>query len=62
LAISLAQLGKLPFLLSDALLAEAMREGWIHAPLVVGEGPPPRQPVARWDELLRELEADREDR
>lgn len=49
-------------LVSDALLAEALREGWIQAPLVVGEGPPPRQPVASWDELLNELEADREDR
>jgi len=53
--------GRAP-LVSDALLAEALREGWIHAPLVVGEGPPPRQPVASWDELLRELEADRGDR
>lgn len=46
----------------DALLADALREGWIEAPLVVAEGPPPRQPVARWDELARELDADREDR
>jgi antitoxin (DNA-binding transcriptional repressor) of toxin-antitoxin stability system len=53
--------GRAP-LLSDALLAEAVREGWIHAPLVVSEGPPPRQPVATWDELSRELEADREER
>jgi antitoxin (DNA-binding transcriptional repressor) of toxin-antitoxin stability system len=53
--------GRAPFV-SDALLAEAVREGWIRAPLVVAEGPPPRQPVAKWTELARELEADREDR
>ena len=47
---------------SDALLAEAVREGWIHAPLVVSEGPPPRQPVASWEELAREIEADRGER
>jgi antitoxin (DNA-binding transcriptional repressor) of toxin-antitoxin stability system len=48
--------------LSDALLAEAVREGWIHAPLVVSEGPPPRKPVATWDELARELDQDRDER
>lgn len=49
-------------LLSDALLAEALREGWMSAPLVVAEGPPPRLPVASWEELARELDADRGDR
>ena len=29
---------------------------------MVAEGPPPRQPVATWDELGRELDADRGDR
>ncbi len=53
--------GRAP-LLSDALLAEAVREGWMTAPLIVAEGPPPRQPVARWSELARELEVDRGDR
>jgi antitoxin (DNA-binding transcriptional repressor) of toxin-antitoxin stability system len=48
--------------LSDVLLADAVREGWIQAPLVVAEGPPPRLPVATWDELARELDADREER
>ena len=32
--------GRAP-LLVDALLAEAVREGWVNAPLVVAEGPPP---------------------
>lgn len=49
-------------LLSDALLAEALREGWMTAPLVVAEGPPPRLPVGTWDDLARELDADRGDR
>lgn len=48
--------------LADALLAEAVREGWMDAPLVVAEGPPPRKPIATWDELKRELDADREER
>ncbi len=46
----------------DALLAEAVREGWVRAPLIVAEGPPPRQPVARWEVLARELGLDRGDR
>jgi antitoxin (DNA-binding transcriptional repressor) of toxin-antitoxin stability system len=49
-------------LTSDALLAEAMRRGWLSAPLVVREGAPPRAPVALLAELLRELDDDREDR
>ncbi len=49
-------------LTSDALLAEAMRQGWLSAPLVVREGAPPRAPVARMAELMGELQADREDR
>lgn len=53
--------GRAP-LVQDAVLAEALREGWIHAPLIVAEGPPPRQPVATWGELARELDADRDDR
>lgn len=53
--------GRAP-LLADALLAEAVRAGWMSAPLLVGEGPPPRQPVATWDELSRELDADRGER
>jgi antitoxin (DNA-binding transcriptional repressor) of toxin-antitoxin stability system len=53
--------GRAP-LLSDALLAEAVREGWMTAPLVIAEGPPPRLPVATWDDLEHELDADRGDR
>lgn len=49
-------------LTSDALLAEAMRRGWLSAPLLVREAPPPRAPVARLTELLQELDGDRGDR
>ena len=48
--------------LADAVLAEAVRQGWLTAPSMVIEGPPPRKPVAPWDELERELEDDREER
>jgi antitoxin (DNA-binding transcriptional repressor) of toxin-antitoxin stability system len=53
--------GRAP-VLADALLAEAVREGWMHAPLMVAEGPPPRKPIATWNELKGELDADRADR
>jgi antitoxin (DNA-binding transcriptional repressor) of toxin-antitoxin stability system len=49
-------------LTADAVLAEAMRRGWLPAPMVVREGPPPRSPVAPFAELLGELDADREER
>lgn len=48
--------------LPDALLAEAVREGWITAPLLVAEAPPPRLPVGTWDEIARELDRDRDER
>lgn len=49
-------------LLSDAVLAEAVREGWLTPPTLVAREPPPRKPVMRFGELLRELQRDREDR
>ncbi len=49
-------------LTSDALLAEAMRRGWLSAPVAVREGPPPRAPVAPLADLLGEIEDDRADR
>jgi antitoxin (DNA-binding transcriptional repressor) of toxin-antitoxin stability system len=49
-------------LTSDALLAEAMRRGWLAAPLVVREGPPPRAPVASLETVLTELRSDRDER
>ena len=47
---------------ADAVLAEAMRRGWLTAPLVGGSSVPPRLPVAPLGVLLRELDADRGDR
>jgi antitoxin (DNA-binding transcriptional repressor) of toxin-antitoxin stability system len=47
---------------SDALLADAMRRGWLAAPMVVREGPPSRAPVAPLDRVLSELRGDRDER
>jgi antitoxin (DNA-binding transcriptional repressor) of toxin-antitoxin stability system len=46
---------------SDAFLAEAVREGWMTPPALVG-GEPPRLPVTTFGELASELKHDREDR
>ena len=48
--------------LADALLAEAVRAGWLTPPAIIGGGPPPRKPIMRFRELKRELRHDREDR
>jgi antitoxin (DNA-binding transcriptional repressor) of toxin-antitoxin stability system len=53
--------GRSPFV-ADAILAEAVRKGWITAPTMVAEGPPPRAPVAPLAQVLAELARDREDR
>ena len=49
-------------LLADALLAQAVRQGWIVPPLLPPGPPPPRKPVMPLAELLRELDEDRADR
>jgi antitoxin (DNA-binding transcriptional repressor) of toxin-antitoxin stability system len=49
-------------MLSDALLLDAFRQGWMTPPLSIGRGPPERKPVMTADELLRNLQRDREDR
>ena len=48
--------------LSDALLMEAVRQGWISPPVSVGHEPPARKPVMKIDELLSNLQRDRADR
>ena len=48
--------------LEDALLAEAVRKGWLRAPARSGGSPPPRAPVAPLSEVLQGLEQDRSDR
>ena len=49
-------------MLSDALLLDAVRQGWLTPPISVGRGPPPRQPVMKIDALLNNLQSDRADR
>src|SRR5207249_3461471 len=49
-------------LLADARLAEAVRRGWITPPAMPGAEPPPRRPVTRLRQLLKELGQDRADR
>ena len=48
-------------LLADAMLADAVRKGWI-APPALADGAPPRSPVAPFDKVMRELDEDREER
>lgn len=49
-------------ILADAMLAEAVRKGWITPAAVVGAGPPPRKPVMSFAELMAGLDHDRDDR
>jgi prevent-host-death family protein len=49
-------------ILADAMLAEAMRCGWVTPPALVGETPPPRKPVMAFRALMEELRHDRDDR
>jgi antitoxin (DNA-binding transcriptional repressor) of toxin-antitoxin stability system len=54
------QAGRGP-LLTDALLAEAVREGWLTPAALAGTGPPPRKPVMTLGDLMKDLQHDRED-
>lgn len=49
-------------MLADVLLAEMVREGVLTLPTVVGEGAPPRLPVAPLHEILADLDESRSDR
>ena len=49
-------------LLADALLAEAVREGWLTPPALTGKRPPPSKPVMPFGQLMDELRRDRDDR
>ena len=49
-------------ILADAVLAEAVRQGWLTPPALPASGPPPRRPVMKFRALLKELERDRDDR
>jgi antitoxin (DNA-binding transcriptional repressor) of toxin-antitoxin stability system len=48
--------------LADALLAEAVREGWVTPPAIVSGAPPPRMPMMKLRDLLKDIESGREDR
>lgn len=46
----------------DAFLADLVRKGWLSPPLLNSNVPPPAAPVAPFKEIMKELQADREDR
>ena len=50
-----------PFL-ADALLADAVRKGWISPPSIMSKEPPTGLPITSLENLLAELAHDREDR
>jgi prevent-host-death family protein len=49
-------------MLTDAVLAEAVRKGWITPPLKGSDNIPSSEPVASLSDLLAELRADRDSR
>lgn len=48
--------------LGDAMLADAVRHGWVTPPTHVTAGVPPRKPVMKFCDLMAELDRDRDDR
>ena len=49
-------------LVSDALLLDAVRKGWIRPPVLVAGELPARKPVMKLSEMLHDLQKDRADR
>lgn len=47
---------------SDALLSDVVRRGWLRPPISLSEVLPVRKPIAPLDTLLQELAEDRSDR
>jgi antitoxin (DNA-binding transcriptional repressor) of toxin-antitoxin stability system len=47
---------------SDALLADVIRQGWLRPPIAPAAALPTRKPLAPLADLLRELDQDRSDR
>ena len=47
---------------SDALLADVVRRGWLKPPIAISEVLPVRKPVAPLADLLEDLDRDRSDR
>ena len=46
----------------DAMLADAVRNGWVRPPLFRNEGIPPRHPKFTFSKVMRDLGSDRADR
>ena len=49
-------------MVSDTILLDALRQGWITPPASVRRDPPARRPIMKIDELLSHLQHDRADR
>ena len=49
-------------MVADAVLADAVRRGWVTPPVLGGGPPPPRKPVADFRALMQELQRDRDER
>ena len=49
-------------LLADALLTEAIREGWLAPSVLAGSGAPPRKPIMALRDFMQDVLQDREDR
>ena len=49
-------------LLANAMLVEAVRQGWITPAIFPPGTAPPRHPTMQFDELMRDLQHDRGDR
>jgi hypothetical protein len=47
---------------TDALLADAVRNGWLMPVTIGGGAAPPRKSIMPFRELLEDLQHDREDR
>jgi antitoxin (DNA-binding transcriptional repressor) of toxin-antitoxin stability system len=58
----IAPQGGTPEYASDAVLADAVRAGWLRPPVMPKGAVPPRRPVARLADLLDELDEDRGER
>ncbi len=48
--------------ISDAILADAVRKGWIVPPTITSQDLPPSQPVLKLKTILDELAQDRDER
>ena len=46
----------------ESVIEQGIREGWITPAKNPRSGPPPRKPVMTFDELMEDLQRDREDR